>query len=201
LHGELVCLGICVLARLHSCAFARLHACTLAGLRACALARFRSCACALAHLRACALARLLAHSRACGHPCCKLGFQLTCVWPIHAPVLIKICGEWGSNSRPKDHETYALPTALSAPCSQSRFADVELPGWDMPAEHFVDDTFSVADGGMSLARNAKSKLTQTTQKAAKRFSGARKALSRPVPHHPQPSLERADGRLAVRQHR
>jgi len=39
----------------------------------------------------------------------------------------------------------------------------------MPAEHFVDDTFSVADGGMSFAKNAKSKLTQTTEKAAKRL--------------------------------
>ena len=63
---------------------------------------------------------------------------------------------------PPRRDLDTLPTALSPPYSQSRFADVGLadvglPGCDMPAEHFVDDSFSgiAADGGMSFAKNAK----------------------------------------------
>jgi hypothetical protein len=105
-----------VLARLHASVLA------LASLRACALVRL--CAC----LRVFALAAIRAAS---------LAFSLIAFGQFYAPVLIKICGEWGSNSRPKESETYALTSALSPPCSQSRFADVDLPGWDMPAELYL----------------------------------------------------------------
>jgi len=54
----------------------------------------------------------------------------------------------------------------------------------MPAEHFVDDTFSVADGGTSFAKNAKSKLTPYNRKAAKRL---RRSSQGSLPSRPAPS--------------
>ena len=161
------------------CGLARLRPCTLPflRLRACALARL--CACALVRLHACLRVFALTAIRAA-----SLALSLLAFGQFYAPVLTKIGGEWGSNSRPKDYEIYALPTALSPPCSQSRFADVDLPRWDMPAEHFVDDTFSVADGGTSFAKNAKSKLTPYNRKAAKRL---RRSSQGSLPSRPAPS--------------
>ena len=42
-----------------------------------------------------------------------LFINMFCLWPVTAFCKINSCPEWGSNSRPRDYETRALPAALS----------------------------------------------------------------------------------------
>jgi len=62
----------------------------------------------------------------------SFAFSLLAFGRFFAPLLIKIGGERGSNSRPWYYETYPLPAALSPTCPFARFADVGLQGLDHP---------------------------------------------------------------------